>query len=80
MRYLGEFGTKTPLIVCRSGPLRSIFWLTLTAPQISMAEAGGAEGRGSYYESTGVVRDVMQNRESALTKQRSAMYLRRVKT
>ncbi len=32
-----------------------------------MAEGGGAEGRGSYYESTGVIRDVMQNRETALT-------------
>jgi len=30
-----------------------------------MAEGGGAEGRGSYYESTGVIRDVMQNRKPA---------------
>ena len=31
--------------------------------QISITEAGGAEGRGSYFNGVGAVRDVMQNRE-----------------
>lgn len=66
MRYLEAFGITTISIVCRFGHLLSILWLTLRASQISISEAGGAEGRGSYYESTGVIRDVMQNRESAL--------------
>ncbi len=35
--------------------------------QISILEGKGAEGRGSYFNSTGVIRDVMQNRESFLT-------------
>ena len=28
-----------------------------------MCEAGGAEGRGSYYNSSGTIRDIMQNRK-----------------
>ena len=31
-----------------------------------MTEAHGAEGRGSYFNSSGVIRDVMQNRKSFL--------------
>ncbi|KAL9614723.1 MAG: hypothetical protein Q9167_000792 [Letrouitia subvulpina] len=33
----------------------------MTIAQISMSEAGGAEGRGSYFNSTGTIRDIMQN-------------------
>lgn len=36
----------------------------LTIPQISITEAGGAEGRGSYFNGVGAIRDVMQNRKS----------------
>ena len=36
----------------------------LMTKQISITESKGVEGRGSYYNSTGVVRDVMQNRGS----------------
>lgn len=35
----------------------------LTIFQISITEAGGAEGRGSYFNGVGAIRDVMQNRE-----------------
>ena len=31
-----------------------------------MCEGGGAEGRGSYYASTGTIRDIMQNRKDLL--------------
>lgn len=31
-----------------------------------MTEAGGAEGRGSYFNSVGAIRDVMQNRKSLI--------------
>lgn len=31
--------------------------------QISITEAGGAEGRGNYFNGVGAIRDVMQNRE-----------------
>lgn len=36
----------------------------LTGFQISITEAGGAEGRGSYFNGVGAIRDVMQNRKS----------------
>lgn len=35
----------------------------LTVFQISITEAGGAEGRGSYFGGVGAIRDVMQNRK-----------------
>ena len=36
---------------------------SLIAFQVSIVEGKGAEGRGSYFNSTGVIRDVMQNRK-----------------
>ena len=39
----------------------------MTSLQVSILEGKGAEGRGSYFNSTGVIRDVMQNREALLT-------------
>lgn len=36
----------------------------LTRLQISITEGGGAEGRGSYFNGVGAIRDVMQNRKS----------------
>ena len=45
----------------------SIFSETTFQPliryQISITEAGGAEGRGSYFNGVGAIRDVMQNRK-----------------
>ena len=34
-----------------------------------MTESKGAEGRGSYFNSTGVIRDVMQNRKISVNPQ-----------
>ena len=34
--------------------------------QVSILEGKGAEGRGSYFNSTGVIRDVMQNRKALI--------------
>ena len=35
--------------------------------QVSILEGKGAEGRGSYFNSTGVIRDVMQNRKALIS-------------
>jgi glucose-6-phosphate 1-dehydrogenase len=34
--------------------------------QITMKEPFGTEGRGGYFDEYGIVRDVMQNRKSAI--------------
>lgn len=39
--------------------------------QISITEAGGAEGRGSYFNGVGAIRDVMQNRKTPCVFQQS---------
>ena len=43
---------------------RSMHSPLIDLSQISITEAGGAEGRGSYYSKVGAIRDVMQNRRS----------------
>ena len=48
----------------------------LTGLQISITEAGGAEGRGSYFNGVGAIRDVMQNRNSSIIFQASMSHRR----
>lgn len=65
MRFSDPFGITITSTVCRFEIPIIIPSPALIVSQISITEGGGAEGRGSYYDSTGVIRDVMQNREPA---------------
>ncbi|KAL9130887.1 MAG: hypothetical protein Q9217_001037 [Psora testacea] len=61
--YLGKEIVNNLLVIRFGNVIFESIWnkLHIDNVEISVIEAGGAEGRGSYFNSTGAIRDVMQN-------------------
>ncbi|KAL9098806.1 MAG: hypothetical protein Q9163_005594 [Psora crenata] len=61
--YLGKEIVNNLLVIRFGNEIFGSIWNKVHVDNvvISMTEAGGAEGRGSYYNSTGAIRDLMQN-------------------
>ena len=61
--YLGKRPVHNMLFARFSNPIFEAFWnrTLVESVQITMAENFGVQGRGSFYDATGAVRDVIQN-------------------
>ncbi len=64
MRSSARSGITVILTVCRFDCHDPVPMSVLMVAQMSITESKGVEGRGSYFNGTGVIRDVMQNRKS----------------
>src|SRR5262249_38389930 len=61
--YLGKDAVQTLTLFRSANPFLEPIWNRnyVESVQITMAEAFGVEGRGSFYDATGAIRDVVQN-------------------
>lgn len=61
--YLGKASVQNILVFRFANPLFEPLWSRqyIKQVQITVAEAGGVEARGKYYEEAGVIRDMFQN-------------------
>lgn len=61
--FLGKEAVENLLVFRHANPIVDAFWsgAQIDHVQLTMAESFGVDGRGSLYESLGVVRDVVQN-------------------
>jgi glucose-6-phosphate 1-dehydrogenase len=61
--YLGKETVQNILVFCFGNVLFELIWNRehIDHVQITVAETIGVEGRGSFYEGTGPVRDMVQN-------------------
>jgi glucose-6-phosphate 1-dehydrogenase len=61
--YLGKEAVQNLLVFRFANPIFESVWNRdrVASVQITVAEREGAEGRATYYDGTGVVRDMMQN-------------------
>jgi len=61
--YLGKRPVQNMMLFRFTNPLHESFWnwQNIESIQITMAESFGVEGRGSFYDQTGAMRDVIQN-------------------
>ena len=61
--YLGKESVQNLLVFRFANTFLEPFWNNnyIDSVQITMAESIGLEGRGSFYEESGAIRDVMQN-------------------
>lgn len=66
--YLGKEAVQNLLVFRFANPIFESVWNRdrIASVQITVAENGGAEGRATYYERAGVLRDMMQNHLSQL--------------